>query len=249
MLTRAMTHASVIWFQISPWLSAVGSWRLFYPLPLFAAFFGIDMRLSDALRITTTPHLAFSGAGGKTTALFRLGRELLELSANSSIYSHTVFLAATTHMAVEQLSKADRHIIVDKNGKVAPPSGGWPSGLLLFTGPPGQDRRTSGLSPAQMDQLFACSKQAQIPVLVEADGSRQRPLKAPASHEPVIPAWVDTVVVLAGLSGIGRPLNAEWVHRPERFSELAGVPLGQNVSAEVLIRVLKPSIRRFAGHP
>ena len=208
------------------------------------------MRLSDALRLATTPRLAFSGAGGKTTALFRLGREYLDLSAHNSAYSlSTVFLAATTHLAVEQLPMADRHIVVDENGTVAPPPGGWPAGLLLFTGPLGQDRRTSGLSPAQMDQLFACSEQAQIPLLVEADGSRQRPLKAPASHEPAIPAWVDTVVVLAGLSGLGKPLNAEWVHRPERFSELAGLPLGQNMSAEALVRVLSHPSGGLQGIP
>ena len=154
------------------------------------------MRLFDALRLTTTPRLAFSGAGGKTTALFRLGREYLDLAARNSAFSPTVFLAATTHLAVEQVSMADQHIIVIEAEIIASPPGGWPAGLLLFTGPPGSDRRTSGLSSAQMDGLFACAEEAQIPLLVEADGSRQRPLKAPAPHEPVIPAWVDTVVVL-----------------------------------------------------
>ena len=207
------------------------------------------MRLLEALRLGTTPRLAFSGAGGKTTALFRLGREYLELSAGSPDYSHTVFLAATTHMAVEQLQMADWHIVVTENETVVPPPGGWPTGLLLLTGPPGQDKRTSGLSMAQMDQLLVFSEEAHFPLLVEADGSRQRPLKAPASHEPAIPAWVDTVVVLAGLSGLGRPLDAEWVHRPERFSDLAGIPLGQNISAEALVRVLSHPSGGLQGLP
>jgi molybdenum cofactor cytidylyltransferase len=207
------------------------------------------MRLLDALRVGTTPYLAFSGAGGKTTALFRLGREYLELSAHNPAYSYTVFLAATTHMAVEQLRLADRHFIVSENGTVFPPPGGWPTGLLLFTGPPQHDRRTSGLSLAQMDQLFALSEEAHFPILVEADGSRQRPLKAPGSHEPAIPAWVDTVVVMAGLSGLGRPLTPEWVHRPERFSDLAGIPLDQNVSAETLVRVLSHPSGGLQGIP
>jgi molybdenum cofactor cytidylyltransferase len=207
------------------------------------------MRLSEALRLGITPRLAFSGAGGKTTALFRLGREYLELSAQSPANPHTVFLAATTHMAVEQLSLADWHIVVPEGGTVVPPVGGWPAGLLFFTGPSGQDDRTSGLSQAQMDQLFAFSEAAHFPLLVEADGSRQRPLKAPASHEPVIPGWVDAVVVLAGLSGLGKPLTAEWVHRPERFSDLAGIPLGQLVSAEALIRVLSHPSGGLQGIP
>jgi molybdenum cofactor cytidylyltransferase len=213
------------------------------------------MRLFDALRLTTAPRLAFTGAGGKTTALFRLGRECLDLpkhhsgSTNTVLQATTVFLAATTHLAVEQLSLADRHFMLAEEATIASPLEGWPAGLLLFTGPSGGDRRTSGLSAAQMDQLFAYAEQAHIPLLVEADGSRQRPLKAPAAHEPVIPVWVDTVVVLAGLSGLGKPLSAEWVHRPERFSELAGLPVDQNISAEALVRVLSHPSGGLQGLP
>jgi molybdenum cofactor cytidylyltransferase len=75
-------------------------------------------------------------------------------------------------------------------------------------------------------------------LLIEADGSRQRPLKAPADHEPVIPDFVDMVVVLVGLSGLGKPVREDWVHRPERFAELAGGTLGDPVTAEDLARVL-----------
>jgi molybdenum cofactor cytidylyltransferase len=182
--------------------------------------------------------LAFSGAGGKTTALFRLGREFLKRSAEGSAASRTVFLAATTHMAIDQLQMADRSIVVTEGEPIDLPPERWSDGLLLFTGPPGQDGRTSGLTPAQMDRLFAHAKQAGFPILIEADGSRQRPLKAPAAHEPAIPDCVDCVVVVAGLSGLGKPLTSEWVHRPERFSELAGISVGESVTAEALVRVL-----------
>ncbi len=196
------------------------------------------MRLSDALRSGASPRLAFSGAGGKTTALFRMGREYLERSTQGSTFSRTVFLAATTHMAIEQLPMADRHIVLTEDWTVTPPTEGWPAGLLLFTGPVGQDGRTSGLTPAQMDRLLDYAEEEGFPILIEADGSRQCPLKAPAAHEPAIPDWVDCVVVVAGLSGLDRPLTSEWVHRPERFSELAGISIGESVTAEALVRVL-----------
>ena len=34
---------------------------------------------------------------------------------------------------------------------------------------------------------------------------------------------------MAGLRGIGRPLGVEYVHRPERFSLLTGLPLGETI--------------------
>jgi probable selenium-dependent hydroxylase accessory protein YqeC len=60
-------------------------------------------------------------------------------------------------------------------------------------------------------------------IVVEADGAAGRPLKAPADHEPVIADCTSCLVGLAGLSGIGRPLNDQWVFRPERFAELTGL--------------------------
>ena len=56
--------------------------------------------------------------------------------------------------------------------------------------------------------------------MVEADGSRQLPLKAHAEHEPVIPACSRQVICVVGLSGLHRPV-AEAVHRAELFCSLA----------------------------
>ena len=41
-------------------------------------------------------------------------------------------------------------------------------------------------------------------VLVEADGAKRFPLKAPAAHEPVIPDETRLVIAVAGLSGVGK---------------------------------------------
>jgi molybdenum cofactor cytidylyltransferase len=77
-----------------------------------------------------------------------------------------------------------------------------------------------------------------LPLLIEADGSRQRPLKAPADSEPVIPEFIETVVVVAGLTGLGKPLTEEFVHRPEIFARLGGLKMRQTITPEALSRVL-----------
>ena len=74
--------------------------------------------------------------------------------------------------------------------------------------------------------------------MIEADGSRQKPLKAPGEHEPPIPDFVQTVVVVVGLSALGKPLDAETVHRPEIFARLSGLQLGETITAAALTRVL-----------
>lgn len=44
-------------------------------------------------------------------------------------------------------------------------------------------------------------------VLVEADGSAHRPMKAHAPYEPVIPALTGQTVCVVGASGFGLPVR------------------------------------------
>jgi molybdenum cofactor cytidylyltransferase len=82
----------------------------------------------------------------------------------------------------------------------------------------------------------------QIPLLVEADGSRMRPLKTPGEHEPAIPAFANQVVVVAGLAALGKPLTPDWVHRPDRFAALTGLEIGQAITSEAVARALAQSL-------
>ena len=77
-------------------------------------------------------------------------------------------------------------------------------------------------------------------IIVEADGAAGKPLKAPADHEPVIPACTTRLVGMLGLNGVGQPLTERLVFRHEHFARLTGLRLGSNVSdsaiADVLVR-------------
>lgn len=196
------------------------------------------MRLSQALRLDRSTRLAFVGAGGKSSALFRSGRDLLADLTKRQESPARVLLAATTHLSLDQTTLADRHFILEAERASRLETMELPEGLCLFTGAPTTDNRTTGLSPEWMDWVLSQADRLDAPLLIEADGSKQCPLKAPASHEPVIPVWMSEVVVTAGLSGVGKPLEAEWVHRPERFALLGGIAIGQPVSLEALERVL-----------
>ena len=192
----------------------------------------------------SSPRLALVGAGGKSSALFRLGRELcLSPGEGGSPVSgeslgNTVLLCATTHLASWQLHQADHHYIFHDLEDLAALETNLPAGLVLFTGPPAEAERTAGLDELSLARLKGLADGRRLPLLIEADGSRQRPFKAPAGHEPVIPPWVDTVVVVAGLSALGRPLSPQWVHRPERFAALSGLTAGETLTLEELGRVL-----------
>ena len=187
------------------------------------------MQLIEALRLDRNARAALVGGGGKTTALFQLARELLS-------QSESVLVTTTTHLGSWQSAQADHHFILLAAASYLPTH--LPPGVLLFSGPPSGEERLSGLDKAAIQALFTLAEAHRLPLLVEADGSRRLPLKAPAAHEPVIPGWANTVVVTVGMSGLGQPLNADWVQRPEIFARLAGLPTGEAISIEALARVL-----------
>ncbi len=74
-------------------------------------------------------------------------------------------------------------------------------------------------------------------ILVEADGSRQLPLKAHADWEPVIPDASGQTICVVGASGFGRPVR-EVCHRPELYCRRSGLSLQDPATAASCIRVL-----------
>lgn len=184
------------------------------------------MNLYQALRLKPVSRIAFIGSGGKTTAMFQLARQ----------WPAPVIVTATTHLATDQLKLADQHFVVTSPADVREASLG--PGVCLFTGPNGENDRTRGVDDRTLAEIRAVAEALNCPLLIEADGSRQRPLKAPADHEPPIPDFVDTVVVVAGMSGLGKPLHSDWVHRPEQFAALTGLALDAPVTGVALARAL-----------
>ncbi|MBM3152467.1 MAG: putative selenium-dependent hydroxylase accessory protein YqeC [Chloroflexi bacterium] len=184
------------------------------------------MDLSRALRISSSPCLAFTGAGGKTTALFQLARQC-----------SPAIVSASTHLHVNQIALADCHQVASLGMDLSALASTHRSGVLLVTGEIQGERATS-LTETSLWTISQVCKARGIPFLIEADGSRQRALKAPAAHEPAIPGCADGVVVVAGLTGLGKPLAQEHIHRPEIFARLSGMELGQAVPPDAVVRVL-----------
>lgn len=196
------------------------------------------MNLYEALRKPARVKIAFVGSGGKTTALFQLARAM----------PSPVVVTCSTHLGAWQTGLADRHMILNRADNVTRFVGQY-EGVTLITGPLDGGDRYLGLEDDQLAEIGMLSEQSGFSVLVEADGSRQRALKAPASHEPAIPGWVEMVAVVAGLSGLGQLLGEEAVHRPERFSALSGLQSGDAITEEGLARVLKHPDGGLKGIP
>lgn len=161
--------------------------------------------LIESLSLGRNELVAFVGAGGKSTLLIRLGQELASRHL-------PVVISTTTRLGSDQVG--------DSVCRVADPVS--VDRALAQTGPlfvvgPHSDGKVSGYEPEEIDRIHR-ETSAQF-VLVEADGARRMPIKAPAEHEPVIPSATTLVVVSAGLDAVGRPI-ADVAHRPELVAQL-----------------------------
>ncbi len=193
------------------------------------------MNLSYALRVPDRAVVAIVGGGGKTSALYRLAAELAEPGHGR------VLLMTTAKMLLPQEGQADGLFVHRVYGAIAerheatlpylrriaiaPDVLETAEGWKLDSVPPDWPRRLAGLPRVAN-------------VLVEADGSRHLPLKAPAAYEPPIPPDADIVLVVVGLVALGQPLDKAHVHRPEQVAALTGQALGAPVTVDVVAGVL-----------
>jgi molybdenum cofactor cytidylyltransferase len=180
----------------------------------------------QALRVNSSPCIAFVGAGGKTTAMFQLARQL----------PAPVIVTAASHLGVWQIGLADQHFMTETPAPFEELEHGL-NGVILVTGELEGDR-TKPVNAQLLTWLRQFCGYHSIPLLIEADGSRGKPLKAWAEHEPPIPSFVETVVQVVGLTGVGKLLNDESVHRPQIFSSLSGLPMREQITQEGLAQVL-----------
>ncbi len=190
------------------------------------------MLLSHALRWQRKEVVALVGGGGKTSVMFRLAREL-------TAHGLRVVTTTTTRIFVTQMAAAPHHLIAqDEDALLAhlPQTLQQHGHVLIVGGIDVAQNKAYGIEPMLVERIVAL--QSVDAVIIEADGARMKPFKAPAQHEPVIPSCATLVVPVAGIEAVGRPLDAANVHRPERIAALAGGALGDPITPEMVATVL-----------
>jgi xanthine dehydrogenase accessory factor len=179
-----------------------------------------------------TKVIAFVGSGGKTTKIHQYARYYRGQGL-------TVFVTTTTHMGMEEdmLVTDQAEPVIERLRS---------DGYCMACAPKpregeelarakeeGRGERKLVALPADVYEK-ACAY-ADI-VLVEADGSRQLPMKCPNETEPVIPDNTDEIRIIIGLSALGK-VAKDVCHRPERLASY-GIDKEVPVTASAIQKVL-----------
>lgn len=146
--------------------------------------------------------IALVGAGGKTTFAYELAKAF-------RAEGKQVLVSTTTHMRASeeycylwreeipteiQLEELRRHI---ESGNV------WTAGRKAKAG------KIQSLPEKALEAL----REQELILILEADGAKERLIKMPADHEPVIPKKTDLVIGVTSWLAIGQPVKT--AHRME----------------------------------
>jgi probable selenium-dependent hydroxylase accessory protein YqeC len=147
-----------------------------------------------------------------------------------------VGITSTVHMERFDPAAADAIIIDEEEHLGARVLAARTARIVAFARPAAKRGRNAGVAPDHLAAIFA--EAGFDACLVKADGARGRLLKAPATHEPVLPPGTATVVAVVSARVIGRPLDGRVVHRPERVSALTGAVPGEPLTPLHVARLL-----------
>ena len=135
----------------------------------------------------------FIGAGGKTSTIMQLAKELHGCGK-------TVIVTTTTKMYMPTKEQM-YHVLLDPTEEAIEQA--VANAGIIAIGGGEKEGKLQSISEALVGSLVQYADY----VLVEGDGSKCRPLKVPLAYEPVIPEDTQQVVIVVGLTCIGLPLN------------------------------------------
>jgi len=175
------------------------------------------MRLTTALELEQDNRKAIMisivGGGGKTSSLFTLAYELAG-EGKKVLITTTTAMYNPTEINNPNISVLGDHVTAE--GKL------------------------KGITKEAAERIYTDNQYDYIHqyayILVEADGSKGRPIKAPAEHEPVSPDTTDIMIGVVGMDAFGMGITETNVHRPEILTMLTNSVNGI-VDEEVIVKL------------
>jgi probable selenium-dependent hydroxylase accessory protein YqeC len=198
--------------------------------------------LTESLGLGRREVISLAGAGGKTTLMFRLAKELSFTGKKVVTTTTTKILEPSSGETVSLfIHKDEREIkrFIDKH------LDGYRH--ITIARERLESGKLKGVSLDLVNDLWSINEIDYI--IVEADGAAGRPIKAPQEGEPVIPSSTTTIVAILGVDGVGTEMTEKKVFRVDRVSRLTGIPIGERVTEEAIAVLMTHPEGIFKGAP
>lgn len=177
------------------------------------------------------------GAGGKTSLLFWLA-ELLQASGRR------VLITTTTHMF---MPTSHWPVVFCRDPAMLPHASLTSPISFCFHSWKANQGKVQGFTPEAIDALVQ-RPECDV-ILIEADGSRGMPLKAPDEHEPCIPKSSCCVIAVMGGHILGAKVSTENVHRWSQFADITGLTPDATLQLSDLVALVRHPQGAFKNVP
>lgn len=197
------------------------------------------MKIFEALELNLDEKLIISlvGGGGKSTTMDRMAKEFKSMGKR-------VLVTTTTMLFYHEHKEYDEFILGELPEIYNPLEG---SITLLGSGIIENELgdKIIGIDLEELEEIY--NRNIFDVILIEADGARLKPIKAPAIHEPVVPIFNNITIGLIGLDSIGKELIDENVHRPEILISLLEVEEPHFIDEEDIAKLVLHEEGLFKG--
>lgn len=192
--------------------------------------------LTDCFNLKKKGIICIIGAGGKTSLMFELAKELSQ--------SGRILTTTTTKIFRPDISQSPVTIIENDMNRIVKQAGKSLQSVSSLTIAPSYHpgmKKLIGFPPETVEQIWRENLFDWI--IVEADGAKQKPIKSSNDREPVFVGTCAYLILAAGLETVGSSLDEDNVHRSDIFSKITGREIGEKIDeasfAAALIREIK----------
>ena len=175
-------------------------------------------RLTEFLEIKKHDVISFAGAGGKTSTIFALARELKHTT------DYKILITTTTKMFLEKeaVTVEDEWFIKEQMLK-----------KRLVTAGKDLGRKMGCFSADFLQKIISLSDIA----LIEADGAQRRPFKMPRPYEPVYLPNTTKIVYLAGMTALDKVIGN--LSRSDILADFLHKQPDEKLTEEDMLKVLQ----------
>lgn len=182
------------------------------------------MKLKELLDLKKECIVSIVGAGGKTSLMFNLAEELKEESKVLVTTTTKIFLPSKNQYDYMCLDKKDYGYYSQVNNK----------GIYIFGNSLNEAGKVIGLDSNTIETF---SKSFNY-TLIEADGSKMKPIKGWNINEPVICKKTNKTIGILDIKTINKRINDTNVHRLEEFLKLTNSTINEPINIQHLISLI-----------
>ncbi|MBF8982915.1 putative selenium-dependent hydroxylase accessory protein YqeC [Lutibacter sp. B2] len=189
------------------------------------------MKLWEVLEFKKEEMISLVGGGGKTTTMYALAKDL-------KLLNKKVLVSTTTAIYLPEREQVQHMIIseTEKNVDKRLRESAEKSKIVGLGRSITKENKLKGISPKEMDEIY--EKRYFDIILVEADGAKHKSLKAPDTHEPVIPKKSTIVIIVVGMDACGEKFSSNIVHRPEQIAEITGIKYEEIITPDIITNIV-----------